>query len=406
MLTDKSSDIFAVLTWGLRKYAWLVALFVLVIGGVVPAALLQVPDRFEASAQVGPTQQVRVPTVDVLPRIGETVFANVLESERVKAAAGLDAEAVLTPNTVELVAGQDNLVFTVVGRSSDPDTAKAIADTAAAVFADEFNTYSQATGPFAIGALATTPTVPVPKIAGLMAWGVGVLAGLAAGLGSVALLLLVRRPVIDTAGAEEATGAEVLGRVTLTDRRGAAHGMTALCHRILAEPTALLLLVGPKTTARHRQELAAELGRWLGRVRRVITVSVDGNASELGSASYLSLGQGESEQLVIVSDASPVDVATRPDRSLTLLIAQEGMPQHSLREHAAQYLGGRDSAVVLVRKPRFSLRRIRRSRSTARRPRSLFGASATKQSASSGDTSPMTTTGPHRDDDPSARGLP
>src|SRR3712207_9326930 len=61
-------------------------------------------------------------------------------------------------------------------------------------------------------------------------WGLGVLAGLAAGVGMVALVLFLRRPVVDASRAEEVAGAPVFARMRLNKGRETP-GMAQLCRR-------------------------------------------------------------------------------------------------------------------------------------------------------------------------------
>jgi hypothetical protein len=83
------TDVTGALGWGIRKYAWLIVLFVVALGVVVPAALNRAPDQFEAKALVGPVKAPRLPNLDVLPRLGAEVFSTVPDAEEVKATAGL-----------------------------------------------------------------------------------------------------------------------------------------------------------------------------------------------------------------------------------------------------------------------------------------------------------------------------
>ncbi len=190
-----------------------------------------------------------------------------------------------------------------------------------------------------------------------MAWAIGIGAGLLAGLGTVILLLLIRRPVIDVATVAHVTGVPVLGRITPGRRGDAFTGMTQVCHRILSQPTGMLLMVGAPDTRRARRDLTSELASWLNRVRRVIPLGSREPVDRYGSAS-LSL-PGYPDVLFILDDASPVEVATRPELSLTLLVLREGISSPALQEQVQQYLDGGNCAVVLVR-PGSRLSRLRR----------------------------------------------
>nr|MBA2558855.1 hypothetical protein [Propionibacteriales bacterium] len=53
---NEDVDVLSALGWGLRKYAWLVALFVVTLGVLVPFLLSRGGDGYDAQAQVGPKQ--------------------------------------------------------------------------------------------------------------------------------------------------------------------------------------------------------------------------------------------------------------------------------------------------------------------------------------------------------------
>lgn len=383
---NNGTDLAGLLAWGLRKYAWLVALFVIALGVIVPVSLERAPDQYEATAQVGPVKPLKVANLDVLPRMATDVFKSIPEAPEVKRAAGSQE---LGAEQVELVAAQDNIIFTVIGRGDSPAAARDLANVAAATFAEELNVYSQPVGSFSVNRLATAPTEPIPRVAGNMAWAIGIGAGLLAGLGTVVLLLLLRRPVIDVATVSHVTGVPVLGRITPGRRGEGFTGMTQVCHRILSQPTGMLLMVGAPDTRRARRDLTSELASWLNRVRRVIPLGSREPVDRYGSAS-LSL-PGYPDVLFILDDASPVEVATRPELSLTLLVLREGISSPELQEQVQQYLDGGNCAVVLVR-PGSRLSRLRRRRGSRpvrpprfRTHRTSLSTEAQTSSLSSGD---------------------
>ena len=71
-------DVLGVLGWGLRKYAWVVALFVVLVGVLLPWLLGRAPTQYEAQAQVGPTDTLTFSNLDPLPRLGEPCSPTVL----------------------------------------------------------------------------------------------------------------------------------------------------------------------------------------------------------------------------------------------------------------------------------------------------------------------------------------
>lgn len=363
---NQGADVTAVLGWGLRRYAWLIALFVVVLGVVVPGLIGTDAEEYQTKAQVGPVRPLRIANVDVLPKLATDVFDYVLADPRVKDAAGLTGTQTVGPEQVNLTAGQDNIVFSVVARGTDRASAVNLANVAANVFVEEMNVYSQSVGTFSVGHLAEAPAQPLPTRGGTMMWGMGIASGLLVGCGVVALLLVLRRPVIDVATAEHVSGASVLGRITLDRGGSGASGMTQLCHRILSQPTRMVLMAGPRNMRRERHELADELVFWLSRVRHVISIGSREPVEEFGAASLADLTSHEG-QIVIVNDASPVDVATRPDRTLTLLVVREGIARSALREQAGQYVDGGSVAMVLVRRGTW-LEHLRNRRPSGRPP--------------------------------------
>lgn len=345
---SNDTDLGTMLGWGLRRYAWLVALFVLALGVVVPIALQRAPERFEARAQVGPVKVLKVPSLDVLPRMATDVFRSIPEDPAVKSAAGLPGPEALGPDQLELVAAQDNIIFTIIARDESPERAAVTANAAASSFVRELNVYSQPVGSFSINRLATVPSEPMPTLAGPLAWVIGIAAGLLAGLGTVLALLMLRRPVVEATTVSQATGVTALGRITLGRGGDPSAGMNQVCHRILSQPTRMVLMVGPPDTRWARQDLTEELASWLGRVRRVSAVGSREPLDDYGSASLLL--PEDPDVLIVLDDASPVEVATRPENSLTLLVVREGISRATLQEQAQQCLDGGNGAAVLVRR--------------------------------------------------------
>jgi len=359
-------DVFGVLGWGLRKYFWVVALCVVALGLVVPQVLDRAPEQYQAEAQVGPTQALKLPNLDPLPRIGETVFMNgeVAAAVRQSFAPPLPPQTRVIPDRVELVAAQDNIVFTVVGHGATPANAERIANVAAARFTQELNKYAESVGSFAIQRLATPPANPEARVAGPLSQAIGVLAGLAAGVGAVALLLVWRRPVVDAAGAELTTGVPVFGRVLLAGSRDGTRGLPQLCRRVMAGSTDTLLLAGPHNTRRERRVLAAELTRVLGWTRNVVSLSPRDSVNRSRSQPTPKDPMGRPDFL-IVDGPSQLEVATRRDTSVTLLVVREGIAQTTLRRLAEQYLDDGSAGVVLVHGPRWRTG-TRRERAAAR----------------------------------------
>lgn len=359
------TDAFRVLGWGVRKYAWVLTALVLAFGVAVPAAVARAPERFAAQAEVGPSRAVKLANLDALPRLGQTVFTNGSVAEAVRSAARppLSTDAPVIPQRVELVAAQDNLVFTVIGHGTTPQAAQQHANVAAEAFTEELNKYSAAIGAFAIQRLATAPTTPVNGIATSVAIGMGVLAGVTAGLGVVALLLVFRRPVLDVTSAEVMTGTPVLGRVVLGASPRGSRGLPQLCRRILRQRVDTLLLTGPHDTTRARKLLAADLAAMFDEA-----LAVAGRPGQNGPPTVAGESLGDTP-LSIVEHPSPLDFATRSDTSLVLVVVREGVAGARLRRQAEQYLDGGPSGLVMVRSTwRFAVLPSRTRPTPAERP--------------------------------------
>jgi hypothetical protein len=353
---NDGTDVFRVLGWGVRKYAWVVVALMVALGLAVPAAVARTPQRFDAQAEVGPSRVVKLNNLDALPRLGTTVFNNGAVAEAVRAAARppLPASAPVVPQRVELVAAQDNLVFTVVGHGTTPQAAQQHANVAAEAFTQELNKYSAAIGAFAIQRLASPPVTPVNGVSTTVAVGMGLLAGAAAGLGVVALLLVLRRPVRDVTSAEVLTGTPVLGRLVLGGPGRGLRGLPQLCRRILRQRVDTVLLTGPHETARVRKLLAAGLAEMLEDTRALVAPQ-DGPP------------EAEGAPLRVVEEPSALDLATRADTSLVLVVVKEGIAAARLRRQAEQFLDGGPAGLVMVR-PSVSMRLSRRRPPSAQEP--------------------------------------
>ena len=328
---DRSVDVLGTLGWGLRKYAWLVALFVIGIGVLLPLVQSQVDPVYEAEALVAPVSLSPQTNLDAVPRYGDRVFDNGEVAAEIRAAlennlgvqVGPGADVI--PRWVEIISEQDNPSFTIVGRSDAPDDAVLLADVAAATFVSELNsTTSESVGTFSIQSSADPPANPVPALGGgRFALVLGALAGLIAGVGAVALLTLLRRPVLDTDTAAQVAGAPVVGHVELPRRQDddvrAGKGIAPLCRRLLAGRTSVVMLVSSAKDERYRRRIAAAMGEVFR--GKPITV-VDGPTTE--------------------------QLAARPAGATVLLVTREGGSQKTLRDNAAEYLAEEDDGGLIL----------------------------------------------------------
>ena len=359
-----TGDAVGVLRWGLRKYAWVVALCVVVLGVVTPKLLTDAPKDYEAQAQVGPTEQLNLPNLDPLPRLGESIFNNGVVADAVRHLTYPPTPPTVSviPEQVELIAAQDNIIFSVVGHGQTASEAERIANVAAARFVGELNKYASSVSHFTVQQRATPPVKPVSNLSFPLAVAIGVLAGLLVGIGLVALLLVWRRPVIDADSAGHVTGAPVLARLRFGRSAGAARGLPRLCRRILSGGNGMLLLSGPRNTHSERQLLAADLAEVFARTGRVISDADDLLPTRVAESQELTRDTADPADIVILREPSAVDVAARPSTALTLLVVREGVSSSSLRKFADEYLDEGDAGVVLVASPRWRHRRKHRER--------------------------------------------
>ena len=150
------TDAVGMLRWGLRRYR-LVFLVCLLLGGALgPLAALQRNVPVEAEALV--VAQRLDMDLTALPRYGQAVFNNGEVTRAITAQLGSDAGyADVIPDRVQLVAEQDNIIFRVLGRDTDPKTAADIANTAAKTFVNTLNGPGAGVGTFTLQSPATAP---------------------------------------------------------------------------------------------------------------------------------------------------------------------------------------------------------------------------------------------------------
>src|SRR3954453_5410720 len=246
---ERTSDVMATWAWGLRRYAWVVVLFVVALGVLVPLAQWGSAEVYEAQSQVGPSKQLLLPNLDPLPRFAQSVFDNGAVARDVRALLHLPPGASVIPGKVQLRAAQDNPVLVVTGRGSSPQEAATIAHISGGALVTEMNRYSHSVGVFAVQSQAVAPSKPDPKvISGPAGVTVGALAGLVAGCGLVGLILAVRRQVVSAGVAQGVAGVPVLGTVPLA-RHGAPDekarmALGALARRLLREKHEVIFVTG------------------------------------------------------------------------------------------------------------------------------------------------------------------
>ena len=373
-MREPGSDAVGVLHWGLRRYG-LLFLLCLILGGVVaPYAAKKLEKPADADALVI-TERLDM-SLTALPRYGEAVFNNGQIAQAVsRRFADGGASGNIIPDRVSLVAEQDSIVFRVVGHDPDPETAADIANTAATTFIEALNVPGVGVGQFALMSPAEPPGGSGSHLSRTLAIPVGVATGFVLGLAAVSLLLAVRRPVIDGAGVEEATGVPALGVVTVPrTRRGQFArpdqfpGLIPVCRRVLRLEMPTIVLVSQTREQRLRRQLSVALTSVLMRVRDVrftgpddLRQVVEDRQAALGpqvGESGVSAVDGRWD-LTLVDSTEPLELVQPPELTAAVLVARVGVSSAALRDAVLEHLGGSAKARVLLVKRG---RRARKSR--------------------------------------------
>lgn len=363
-LNVPSGDAIVTLRWGLRHYWWLFAVVAVAVGVLAPTLYLIRPLTAESEALV--VAQRLDMDLEALPRYAEVVFDNgeVARTVAAQFGDGGDLEDIV-PNRVSLVAEQNSVVFKVIGNDRSPETAAEIANVAAAAFTSALNVPGEGVGAFTVLAQAVPNPESVDVMDGLAyVIPVGLAAGGLLGSAAVAMLLVLRRPVLEPAEAEQATGVLTIGSVTVprTQQREFPPaqdiiGVIPLCRGVLAMQSRAVLLVGVEESTVERRQLAVSMAAVFSRVRRVRFVA----APDLHAALEAQLG-GEDRlapppdidqherinELTLVDVSNPLDLAEPLESSTTILVVPAGIATAALRSAVIEHLGGGGDARLLL----------------------------------------------------------
>jgi capsular polysaccharide biosynthesis protein len=367
-MSEPGRDAIGVLRWGLRRY-WAVFLACVLLGAVAaPLAASRVEKPADADALIVATRLDM--SLTAMPRYGETVFDNGQVAQVISANFG-DVVPLknIVPDRVSLVADQDSIVFRVIGHDPDPQTAADLANTAATTFVEALNAPGAGVGVFQLLNEAQPPPAPGPALNQRLAILVGAATGLMLGLAAVSLLLAVRRPVIDAAGVDDATGVPALGVVTVPrTRRGRSArpdqflGLIPVCRRLLRLRTPTIVLVSRASEDRLRGNLSVALASVLMRVRDVRFIG-PADLHEVVSERKAALGGDHGRReltdadgpagLTVIDSNDPLDLVQPPELTAAVLVAREGISSAALRASVLEHLGGSAEArVVLVKRGR------------------------------------------------------
>ena len=336
---ETGSDVFATLTWGLRRYVLVVLAMVLALGVLVPVLLSRRANEYQATAQVGPDKPLLLPNADPLPRIAESVFNNGAVEESVRKELH-EPNGNVIPSKVRLIAAQDNLVLEVQAHASSPEQAIQIANTAAATFVIELNRYQDSVAPFVL-AHGASISKKVPKIAGGNASvALGLIAGLLGGVALVGLVMVIRRPVVEMSTALDVTGSPVVGRLRLP-RHGPQvdddRAIGLLCRRLLTTSASTIYLAAPQHA--QAEQVAGAMNEIFGRM-----------PSSQRQQSKRPGGPGGVMPMpkVVAPEHADDWIAAADDKTYMVLLTPQGISSRRLRLFAEAHDTGAPTGVVMV----------------------------------------------------------
>jgi len=347
-MSAPGSDAVSVMAWGVRRYGLLFCACLLLGAVVAPIVAARMAPPADADALV--IAQRLDTSLPAVPRYGEAVFDNGQVAQALVAKFGdLGPVKDIIPDKVSLTADADSIVFHVTGHDRDPQRAADIANTAADAFVQGLNAPGVGVGAFALQSPADPPAAAPGGLGRLEAVAIGIVGGIMLGLVVVFLVLLVRRPVFDAAGVEEATGVPALGAVRVPrTRRGLFanpedfSGLAPACRRLLRLPTSTVVLHSRPRQAEVRTQVAVALATVLMRVRAVTFVG----PVELGDGEDR-IGDGR-ERLTVVDSDEPFDLMHPPESTAAVLVVREGISSSDLRTAVVEHLGGSAEARVLL----------------------------------------------------------
>jgi capsular polysaccharide biosynthesis protein len=359
---NEAGDAAAVLRWGLRRYLWLVLGVAIAVGVLLPLHELNKRPVYTAEALVVAVDlQADLKT---LPRYGAGIFDNGVVADRVTAQFGDagDPEDIV-PKRASVITEQDSLIMHVQGHARDAQTAADIANTATTAFVTELNKAGTGVGTFARQSQALPPIERDEKLrAAPYSIGLGIVAGLVAGLGVLILLLVVRRPVVSAVGVAREPDLRLFGRITMPPRRRwrkrsphaptlGFRGLAPVCRQLLEQDPSTVVLVSRFARDSRRSQLAEALVASLGLVRPVTLASSPGEAAgrraELESEDPHA--EGSDAGIIVVDGPSGLDLLVLGSGTFGLLVVPVGIPLSRLRNLASE-LRGMPFAVVLTRR--------------------------------------------------------
>jgi len=346
--------------WVLRRYGWLVLLSVLAFGLLAElqgaAAGRQ---KYDAEALVV-AQQVTTDSA-ALPSYGEAVFASGEVSRTVAADIGFDGDPdSLIPRRIYVESPPDSIVFVVHGLDENPASAATLANSAAAAFVTELNRPGSGIGVFALQDEASPPSSRdgLPLLLNPLV--LGLTTGLVFGLGLLALLLVLKLPVVEEDHLARLLGIPTLGTVRLPKtRRGqlagspGVSGIHGTTRRVLDIGSLRIAVMAVPGAGDLATRIAVMLAYDIARRQPVLLVTndeacqaVSAGVSRTGSVQMVARSwKGDGQQsgdaarpqapagVVLVWDRGVLDVDSTHDEEagIGLLVVPEGYSEVRIR---------------------------------------------------------------------------
>jgi len=349
---------FVTLLWGLRTHAAIIMTCSLGLGIALPFLTAAKPS-YQAEVNVVALQLDAEVSARVLPAYGREVFTSDAMVRQIVTRSGIQEE--ILADQLVLVAAEDSIVLSVRGRAEEPLAAARLADLAAAIFVIELNR-GRGIGTFGVQSPATIPTGVTSEGAPASLKGAaGATAGALLGLGLIALLAAVRRPVLQSADAQSAVGKPVIGTVVMpaarVDRRPSdpykLPGLVPLARALLPLIDGKLVLASSAQCASVRQRLLILLALTLAPFRGITVNGPPALQAALGKQfEGQVLGSWRRKagaRLELVDGDEPADSLQGPQgRVRVVLVVRYGAPAARVRRLAANYLDDEILGVVIV----------------------------------------------------------
>lgn len=407
-MSPTEKDAFSHLWWGTKRY-WFVVLVGFALGfaatgaGMLDGALSSTP-KYEATALVVARELQIKP--EQLGRTAEAIFTGGEIAEELVdrlADSGVEADpSTVIPERVRLEPVIDTVAIRVIGADRDPRRAAEIANFAADSLVSGLNDIGPGLGVFVAKDRARPPTTQRPDENVVVPLLAGAFGGIVLGLTFVALILLLRRPLLSADEASRVTGTGVLAVLTVPRRRRAVvpeaiGGLALLARRLYPDRGGAAALVGCGPDRVSRLEITRLLARLLARRGHVyVLASPEDRGEALDTleavdrsvtivTSWLSHRLRSSiEPLHLVREDAPLlfslsakdyDVPQLlPEATRSALVVAEGTRSRLLEGATAQFVPGELQGVVFVQRRRRKGRSEGTAENAPRRPQPTVAA--------------------------------